>query len=93
MELLTYGTVWFVLCILVAAILLETSPYYHRNSKKSGLRVAYEITLHKAEQLEILKHKWFESEKAGYDVGIESAQDSWRKLHADKWRASKDKAA
>ena len=93
MELLTYGTAWLVLCILVAAILLETSPYYHRNSKKSGLRVAYEITLHKAEQSEILKHKWFESEKAGYDVGMESAQDSWCKLHADKWRASKDKTA
>ena len=93
MELLTYGTVWLVLCVLVAAVLLETSPYYNRNSKKSGLRVAYEITLHKAEQLEILKHKWFESERAGHDIGMESAQDSWRKLHADKWRASKDKAA
>ena len=93
MELLTYASVWLVLSILVAAILLEASPYYNRNSKKSGLRVAYEIALHKAEQLEILKHKWFESEKAGHDVGIESAQDSWSKLHADKWRASKDKAA
>ena len=93
MELLTYGSVWLVLCILVAAILLEASPYYNRSSKKSGLRLAYEITLHKAEQLEILKHKWFESEKAGHDVGIESAQESWYKLHADKWRASKDKAA
>ena len=93
MELLTYTSIWLALCVLVAAVLLEASPYYNRNSKKSGLRVAYEITLHKAEELEILKHKWFESEKAGHDVGIESAQDSWRKLHADKWRASKDKAS
>lgn len=53
----------------------------------------YEITLHRAEQQEILKHKWFESEKAGYDIGVETAQDSWHKLHAEKWRASKDKAA
>ena len=90
MELLTYASVWLVCCILVAAILLEASPYYNRSSKKSGLRVAYEITLHKAEQLEILKHKWFESERAGHDVGMKSAQESWDKLHAGKWRASKD---
>lgn len=90
MELLTYASVWLVLCILVAVILLEASPYYNRSSKKSGLRVAYEITLHKAEQLEILKHKWFESERAGHDVGMKSAQESWDKLHAGKWRASKD---
>ncbi len=90
MELLTYASVWLVLSILVAAILLEASPYYNRNSKKSGLRVAYEIALHKAEQLEILKHKWFESERAGHDVGMKSAQESWDKLHAGKWRASKD---
>ena len=90
MELLTYASVWLVLSILIAAILLEASPYYNRNSKKSGLRVAYEIALHKAEQLEILKHKWFESERAGHDVGMKSAQESWDKLHAGKWRASKD---
>ena len=93
MELLIYGTVWLVLCVLVAAVLLETSPYYNRNSKKSGLRVAYEITLHKAEQLEILKHKWLESEKVGYDIGFESAQESWDKYHAQDWRMSKKKAA
>lgn len=90
MELLTYASVWLVLSILIAAILLEASPYYNRNSKKSGLRVAYEIALHKAEQLEILKHKWFESERAGHDIGMKSAQESWDKLHAGKWRASKD---
>ena len=93
MELLTYGTVWLAFCVGVSTLLFMTSPYYNRNSKKSGLRVAYEITLHEAEQSEILKHKWFESERAGHDIGMESAQESWRKLHADKWRASKDKAA
>jgi len=93
MELLTYTSIWLALCVLVSIALLEASPYYNRNSKKSGLRIAYEITLHRAEQLEILKHKWFESEKAGYDIGIERAQDSWHELHADKWRSSKDKAA
>ena len=93
MEFLTYVSIWLVCSVGISTILFMTSPYYNRNFKKSGLRLAYEITLHQAEQFEILKHKWFESEKAGYDIGIESAQESWRKLHADKWRASKDKAA
>jgi hypothetical protein len=57
------------------------------------LNVAYEIALHKAEQLEILKHKWFESEKVGYDIGFETAQESWDKYHAQDWRRSKKKAA
>ncbi len=59
----------------------------------SSLRIAYEITLHEAEQIEILKHKWFESEKAGHDIGMENAEKSWQHFHADKWRASKEKAA
>ena len=59
----------------------------------NGLNVAYYVALQKAEQVEILKHKWLESEKAGYDVGFESAQESWDKYHAQDWRKSKRKAA
>ena len=58
-----------------------------------GLNVAYEVALQKAEQIEISKHKWLESEKAGHDIGIELAQQSWEKYHAKDWRASKRKAA
>jgi len=35
---------------------------------------------------EIEKHKWCESEKAGYDVGIEWAREDWLKTYAEKWR-------
>jgi hypothetical protein len=42
-----------------------------------------------AERDEILKHKWLESEKAGYDVGFERALLDWIRKHRDKWRASR----
>ncbi|MDA0346543.1 MAG: DUF4032 domain-containing protein [Verrucomicrobia bacterium] len=42
-----------------------------------------------AEREEILKHKWLESEKAGFDVGFERALLDWIRKHRDKWRASR----
>ncbi len=39
-----------------------------------------------AEREEILKHKWIESEKAGYDVGFEWAMTDWILKHRSKWR-------
>jgi hypothetical protein len=42
-----------------------------------------------AEREEILKHKWLESEKAGYDIGFERALLDWIRRHRDKWRASR----
>jgi hypothetical protein len=39
-----------------------------------------------AEKEEILRHKWFESEKAGRDIGFESALVSWRLHHRAHWR-------
>ena len=76
-------------------LLLYTNPYYKNkiSNAVNGLNVAYEVALQKAEQIEILKHKWLESEKAGYDIGFESAQESWDKYHAQDWRRSKRKAA
>ena len=29
------------------------------------------------------------SEKAGYDIGMETAEKSWSKYHAKKWKASR----
>ncbi len=40
-----------------------------------------------AEREEILKHKWIESEKAGYDIGFERALTDWILKHRSKWRA------
>ena len=39
-----------------------------------------------AEREEIMKHKWFESEKAGYDVGFEKALLDWLVRHRANWR-------
>jgi hypothetical protein len=42
-----------------------------------------------AEREEILKHKWLESEKAGYDIGFEWALTDWIMKHRSKWRKSR----
>lgn len=42
-----------------------------------------------AERDEILKHKWIESEKAGYDIGFERALTDWIMKHRAKWRRSR----
>lgn len=42
-----------------------------------------------AEREEILRHKWLESEKAGYDVGFERALLDWIRNHRDEWRSSR----
>lgn len=39
-----------------------------------------------AERDEILRHKWLESEKAGYDIGFERALTDWIVNHRGKWR-------
>ena len=38
-----------------------------------------------AEREEILRHKWFESEKAGRDIGFESALVTWIIHHRARW--------
>jgi hypothetical protein len=39
-----------------------------------------------AEHEEILRHKWYESEKKGRDIGFELAQVDWRIKHGSQWR-------
>jgi hypothetical protein len=39
-----------------------------------------------AEREEILKHKWIESEKAGYDIGFERALLDWIVKYRSGWR-------
>jgi hypothetical protein len=38
-----------------------------------------------AEREEILKHKWYESEKAGSDIGFERALTDWTLKHRSGW--------
>jgi hypothetical protein len=42
-----------------------------------------------AEREEILRHKWIESEKAGYDIGFERALLDWIVKHRANWRKSR----
>jgi hypothetical protein len=45
-----------------------------------------------AEREEILRHKWIESEKAGYDRGFEWALTDWILRHRSKWRQGRQAA-
>jgi hypothetical protein len=52
-------------------------------------------TLYREFQLErdeIMRHKWFESEKAGYDIGFERALADWVVRHRTKWRKSRQQS-
>ena len=42
-----------------------------------------------AEREEIMRHKWFESEKAGRDIGFEQALVNWLVHHRANWRAKR----
>ncbi len=42
-----------------------------------------------AEREEILRHKWLESEKVGFDIGFEKALTDWIVRHRSKWRKSR----
>ena len=55
--------------------------------KKSSLYREFQ-----AEREEILRHKWIESEKAGYDIGFEKALTDWIMKHRSKWRKSRQAA-
>lgn len=38
------------------------------------------------EREEILRHKWIESEKAGYDIGFEQALFDWTTYYRPLWK-------
>jgi hypothetical protein len=38
-----------------------------------------------AERAEILRHKWIESEKAGFDIGFERAMIDWIVKYRSAW--------
>jgi len=42
-----------------------------------------------AEREEILRHKWIESEKAGYDIGFEKALLDWILHHRSAWKRTR----
>jgi len=40
-----------------------------------------------AEKDEILRHKWIESERLGYDIGFYRARLDWYRNHRQDWKA------
>jgi hypothetical protein len=46
-----------------------------------------------AEREEILRHKWIESEKVGYDIGFERALLDWIVKYRSAWREKRQRAA
>jgi hypothetical protein len=42
-----------------------------------------------AEREEILRHKWLESERLGYDIGFERALLDWIRKHREEWRGAR----
>ena len=46
-----------------------------------------------AERDEILRHKWFQSEKAGYDIGFDKALMEWIIRHRKEWRQSRTRSS
>ena len=41
------------------------------------------------ERAEILRYKWLESERVGFDIGFEQALTGWITQHRAGWRASR----
>jgi hypothetical protein len=67
-----------------------TSP--RTNESKGSKEFVKQSSLYQeflAEREEILKHKWIESERLGYDIGFERALLDWIRKHRDAWRANR----
>jgi hypothetical protein len=61
-----------------------------------GVSLVRNSTLYReflAEREEILRHKWIESEKAGYDIGFEKALLDWVMRHRGGWRQSRGRSS
>ena len=54
---------------------------------KSGVMDAKKLLRNRRVIEEINRHKWLESEIAGYDVGFQAAAEDWLKKHAAVWIA------
>jgi hypothetical protein len=46
-----------------------------------------------AQREEVLKHKWYESERAGYDIGFDRALTDWAIKHRAEWLKKRQLAA
>lgn len=59
------------------------------NGTSSSIHTSTLYQEFQAERAEILRHKWYESEKAGHDVGYDYALTDWIVKHRAAWRRSR----
>ena len=74
--------------ILTSQLIMPIIPIMN-SSHDEGVSLVRNSMLYReflAEREEILRHKWIESEKAGYDIGFEKALLSWVMRHRGSWR-------
>ncbi|MFI5336436.1 MAG: hypothetical protein ACHQ5A_06610 [Opitutales bacterium] len=65
------------------------SPTLEKKGSKEFVKQSSLYQEFLAEREEILKHKWLESERLGYDIGFERALLDWIRKHRDGWRANR----
>jgi len=68
------------------------TPPYKEPATASSREFVKQSSLYQeflAEREEILKHKWLESERLGYDIGFERALLDWIRKHREGWRAAR----
>lgn len=68
------------------------TPYSKEPVAQSSREFVKQSSLYQeflAEREEILKHKWLESERLGYDIGFERALLDWIRKHREGWRAAR----
>lgn len=63
------------------------SPTQERETSRDFVKNSNLYQEFLAEREEILRHKWLESERLGYDIGFERALLDWIRKHRDGWRA------
>jgi hypothetical protein len=66
-----------------------TSPAHEPSTSREFVKQSSLYQEFLAEREEILKHKWLESERLGYDIGFERALLDWIRKHRESWRAAR----
>lgn len=66
-----------------------TSPVQEPSTSREFVKQSSLYQEFLAEREEILKHKWLESERLGYDIGFERALLDWIRKHREGWRAAR----
>lgn len=76
-------------CYISATIFKKSPMSTNSSDRATGNDLVKNSSLYRefqAEREEILRHKWIESEKLGYDIGFERALTDWIMKHRSKWR-------